>query len=320
MKRSDINNFTGGGRPSFLSGQGFTDVSHPELVSGSKEAEVVETDKDRFRTKFGMTKTPRHPELVSGLKETEAVETDKDRFRTKFGMTKTPRHPELVSGSFGFTLAEVLITLGIIGIVAAMTLPAITANTRKSETIARLKKFNSMMAQAITLSESVNGDSIYWEKDAGSLTEDENGNAIYDNDLGPKATYKFFMKYIAPYIKYYRIEESVQFPDLENPEKFTKIYFADGTEAYVKNGACIDFYYDVNGERKPNKSGYDIFTLGLCPWHSSTYFGNSNRKWGAICSSNDKNDRDELIRKKACPARILELDGWKFKKDYPFRI
>lgn len=177
-----------------------------------------------------------------------------------------------------------------------------------------------MMAQAITLSESVNGDSIYWEKDAGSLTEDENGNAIYDNDLGPKATYKFFMKYIAPYIKYYRIEESVQFPDLENPEKFTKIYFADGTEAYVKNGACIDFYYDVNGERKPNKSGYDIFTLGLCPWHSSTYFGNSNRKWGAICSSNDKNDRDELIRKKACPARILELDGWKFKKDYPFRI
>ncbi len=203
-----------------------------------------------------------------------------------------------------------------------MTLPAITANTRKSETSARLKKFNSMMAQAITLSESVNGDSIYWQKEAASITEDENDDEIYDNDLGPKATYKFLMKYIAPYIKYYRIEESVPYPNPENPEKFSKIYFADGSEAYVKNGACIDFYYDVNGERKPNKSGYDIFTLGLCPWHSSTYFGNSNRKWGAICSSieHNINDRDELIRKKSCPARILELDGWEFKKDYPYRI
>ena len=288
MKYSDIKGFAGGGRLNFLSGQGFTDVSHPELVSGSKEA--------------------------------EAVGIDKDRFRTKFGMTKTPRHPEQVSGSFGFTLAEVLITLGIIGIVAAMTLPAITANTRKSEATARLKKFNSMMAQAITLSESVNGDSIYWEKNAGSFTEDENGNAIYDNDLGPKATYKFLMKYIAPYIKYNRIEESVAFPDPENPEKFSKIYFADGSEAYVKNGVCIDFYYDVNGERKPNKSAYDIFTLGLCPWHSSRYFTNSYRKWGAICDDPGKNDRDELIRKKSCPARILELDGWEFKKDYPYRI
>uniref|UniRef100_UPI004028D210 prepilin-type N-terminal cleavage/methylation domain-containing protein n=1 Tax=Candidatus Scatousia sp. TaxID=3085663 RepID=UPI004028D210 len=235
------------------------------------------------------------------------------------GSDSESSYPEQVSGSFGFTLAEVLITLGIIGIVAAMTLPAITANTRKSETSARLKKFNSMMAQAITLSESVNGDSIYWQKEAASITEDENDDEIYDNDLGPKATYKFLMKYIAPYIKYYRIEESVPYPNPENPEKFSKIYFADGSEAYVKNGACIDFYYDVNGERKPNRYGYDIFIFALCPWHSSTYFGNTNRKWGALCTSYTQ-DRNELIQKKTCPARILELDGWEFKKDYPFRL
>uniref|UniRef100_UPI0040293980 hypothetical protein n=1 Tax=Candidatus Scatousia sp. TaxID=3085663 RepID=UPI0040293980 len=53
----------GGGRLSFLSGQGFTGSSdpengNPELVSGSKEAEAVGIDKDRFRTKFGMTKSP----------------------------------------------------------------------------------------------------------------------------------------------------------------------------------------------------------------------------------------------------------------------
>lgn len=32
----------------------------------------------------------------------------------------------------GFTLAEVLITLGIIGIVAAMTMPALIANSKKT--------------------------------------------------------------------------------------------------------------------------------------------------------------------------------------------
>ena len=41
------------------------------------------------------------------------------------------RHPELVSGSFGFTLAEVLITLGIIGVVAALTLPTLNQAVNK---------------------------------------------------------------------------------------------------------------------------------------------------------------------------------------------
>lgn len=40
-------------------------------------------------------------------------------------------HPELISGSFGFTLAEVLITLGIIGVVAALTLPTLNQAVNK---------------------------------------------------------------------------------------------------------------------------------------------------------------------------------------------
>ena len=39
-----------------------------------------------------------------------------------------------------FTMAEVLITLGIIGIVAAMTLPSLVGNYQKKQTAMQLKK------------------------------------------------------------------------------------------------------------------------------------------------------------------------------------
>ena len=56
----------------------------------------------------------RHPELVSGSKT----------------HTKLPLKRE---GKCAFTLAEVLITLGIIGVVAALTLPSVINNFREKQ-------------------------------------------------------------------------------------------------------------------------------------------------------------------------------------------
>ena len=50
-----------------------------------------------------------------------------------------------------FTLAEVLITLGIIGVVAAITLPALTAKYKKQITATRLKSAYSILSQALTM-------------------------------------------------------------------------------------------------------------------------------------------------------------------------
>ncbi len=49
----------------------------------------------------------------------------------------------------GFTLAEVLITLVIIGVIAAMTVPSFMQSTEKKETIVALKKAHSVIGQAL---------------------------------------------------------------------------------------------------------------------------------------------------------------------------
>ena len=49
---------------------------------------------------------------------------------------------------FGFTLAEVLITLGIIGVVAAMTIPNLIANTNSAKFRSQFKKTLSTLSQA----------------------------------------------------------------------------------------------------------------------------------------------------------------------------
>ena len=61
-----------------------------------------------------------------------------------------------------FILAEVLITLGIIGIVCAITLPSIVQNYREKQTVAKLKKTYSILSQAMTSAVNENGTLDTW--------------------------------------------------------------------------------------------------------------------------------------------------------------
>ena len=59
----------------------------------------------------------------------------------------------------GFTLAEVLITLVIIGVIAAMTVPTLMNNTNAQEFRSALKKAISATNQALTLHYALEGSS-----------------------------------------------------------------------------------------------------------------------------------------------------------------
>ena len=64
--------------------------------------------------------------------------------------------------SKGFTLAETLITLGIIGVVAAITLPTLIGKYQKIIFVTRMKQTYTIVANAFITSKSNNGDPTEW--------------------------------------------------------------------------------------------------------------------------------------------------------------
>jgi prepilin-type N-terminal cleavage/methylation domain-containing protein len=64
----------------------------------------------------------------------------------------------------GFTLAEVLITLAIVGVIAALTIPAVVKNYQKTQIISKLKKVYSAINQAYNMSQAENGMYQTWDK------------------------------------------------------------------------------------------------------------------------------------------------------------
>ena len=72
-----------------------------------------------------------------------------------------------------FTLAEVLITLGIIGIVAAMTMPTLIANYKNKVLVNQAKNSYSLLSNALMLSKSRNGYDSYGDLFNNSRTDDE---------------------------------------------------------------------------------------------------------------------------------------------------
>ena len=81
----------------------------------------------------------------------------------------------------GFTLAEVLITLGIIGVVAAMTIPGLMSKYQEIVTVNKLKKIYSTLSQAMRLSVLEYGTPDGW-----GITERDAGNNVSESEYKAK--------------------------------------------------------------------------------------------------------------------------------------
>lgn len=79
---------------------------------------------------------------------------------------------------YAFTLAEVLITLGVIGIVAAITIPVLMKNTQDQELKTAWKKEFSVMSQAMTQMAQDNGGNF-----AGVFTNSQKARNMFEKYL-----------------------------------------------------------------------------------------------------------------------------------------
>ena len=161
----------------------------------------------------------------------------------------------------GFTLAEVLITLAIIGVVATMTLPALMTNTQEQQARTGLKKGINSLTEAAQMQQSLEG----W--DFGTANEDLNATGI-TTDFEP--TTQAFDSLIANRLTV-DYAKGVALPPNGNAGETGAdfaVYLRDGSAIYYNsqnlwsedNAAMLDdrlpigyvVYYDTNGATGPN--------------------------------------------------------------------
>ena len=227
---------------------------------------------------------------------------DCERCRLTRGAVNNNRHPELVSGSHGlpkkvaFTLAEVLITLGIIGVVAAMTLPSLIANYKKQQYVNSLKVgysilnngFRTMMAEegvddiedtelfAATKSVGADTDTVASEQAAAKVMEKyfQKVRLVSRADLLGKSSCEDL---VGKGPRFWNLGDKSQCSGNYNmqyalPNGMTmSIYFYDecaksslsDTEIAAAGGKmtkwCGMIDLDINGEKGPNQWGRDGF-------------------------------------------------------------
>ena len=170
----------------------------------------------------------------------------------------------------GFTLAEVLITLGIIGVVAAMTIPTLISNTNGAQFKSAYKKSLSTLNQAAIMNIALDDYdfSSLRVKPAAEEGEEETDSSEYGIETKKTMAYllKNRLQSVSNFV--YTEEEAVQFSEDENSilngtdtDDYYSFSFADGTTfSYNKlaekckteeSENCWGFI-DVNGKTGPN--------------------------------------------------------------------
>ena len=161
------------------------------------QAHTTRSSSVRF-AKSGMTVVYCHPELVSGSHNCDDMKAPLPTLSPRGrGVVEPRQHIEFSCHCEGathvdmsanirraaFTLAEVLITLGIIGIVAAMTIPTLIADYQEKVTITRLKEAYSMLSQAYQFAVNENGSPASWK--FGTDMYDPNAHVAMANYFKP---------------------------------------------------------------------------------------------------------------------------------------
>ena len=162
-----------------------------------------------------------------------------------------------------FTLAEVLITLGIIGVVAAITMPVLISKYQNKVYVTQLKKAYSEISQALKLYMVNNGAETL--TDAGMTSQDAANEFI--NKYMIKATECTTENANKCFAHTYKAldgtskDEKVP-SDIANAKSYV---LANGSvirfHHKISNHKVLNLHVDVNGRKGPNVYGKDKFVI-----------------------------------------------------------
>jgi len=184
----------------------------------------------------------------------------------------------------GFTLAEILITLTVIGVVAALTIPTLLQNTNQAELIAAWKKTFGDIAQArlsILAQDSTLdfGDTIY--------------SVDMKNDFANKLNYIKSCNGGGEIVNCWKHTGTVKtLTGNAASDMFQGVSHIMGS-LILNNGVYLAFYRDsstqgwitadVNGAKPPNTLGKDIFVTRITNTDAQP-FGSDSQNYYGTCS------------------------------------
>jgi len=208
----------------------------------------------------------------------------------------------------GFTMAEVLITIGIIGVVSAITLSTVIKSYQKKVASTRVKSAYSQLLQAIQRSEVDNGEIRSWNFETNTET--------------------FMEKYLEPYFKGMTL--------CTNLEKCPTGISSSNTDRryFLNNGTQIDFFragsvplhilIDIDGPKGKNTMGYDWFYFNynkdlnkIMPYGWFEGITKDDIINGKNLAHRCTMDKSLFYYRHGCTA-LLMLMGWEMTNEYPW--
>ncbi|MCD8024695.1 MAG: type II secretion system GspH family protein, partial [Candidatus Gastranaerophilales bacterium] len=180
-----------------------------------------------------------------------------------FAGEQTP-HMRSAKLALAFTLAETLITLAIIGVVAAMTIPAVLNHTKETQLKTGLKKAQSIIGSALQM----------MQYDTGIVATHEN----YPCNTGFSEIFATYLLNISDcsdkscYVGSNERTELAKIYHTYNNASYIysnflddgRMILLDGMQYYVEDCSYLFITVDINGPgTKPDKWGHDLFTFEI---------------------------------------------------------
>lgn len=211
----------------------------------------------------------------------------------------------------GFTLAEVLVAIGIVGVLAAVTIPSLVLSIGKNQTAPALMK-------VINTLESANA---YGMREKGVETLEQLAVAV-----GVNTSTNYLSEILPNYTNMAKVGYSATSGPLFDKLKSRGTYGTkdgvvimnlgrktNGTASIKTSGNYFELLVDVNGSKLPNREGNDIFRLyvdtkGLVIPYGTIAFGNYTsgwKKWQTNCPTGKTVPKDP----KTCAGAIVDNGG-----------